>query len=468
MSIQEESLEFSQDFEGLSQTLARSPPAFGSLIDADHSLMHSSQQIQPSQDARSSNGRVVPALLPARNSSIMALSSRARDGKNGKVITVYTSENIMTRSTNRTRVGALKFHDRDHRDDFIQSLLERISNAKGARGENFGFDVRSCTFVVDGGFLWVIFISLAALSYNKWHKLFMRFRALDVKVPFIHAGTQASLDTAADMFDGLTDIEQLTQNHIICEVDDEALQKVRGKKRQAPGSSAKTAEPAVSKRTEASEPAPDKTARTGEPAPKKTARTSGPAPEKTSESVAWTADDEAADLCLAFLTSAEFPSVEKHHAFLLQYIQSSVAHGQIGFYLLSRRPVELYARVVQLRTVVVRTLQEMYSIDARVSLGTASLLWSGRFAAPLCVDMSLADIPAGLRASRWIARPRSVSLASAWTTGGTFQSLLSSTWWAGCPFFFPSISSSSRCNAGPDLDPGEHPRRESGSREGAS
>ena len=382
MSIQEESLEFSQDFEGLSQTLARSPPTFGSLIDADHSLMDSSQQIQPSQDARSSNGRVVPALLPARNSSIMALSSRARDGKNCKVITVYTSENIMTRSTNRTRVGALKFHDRDHRDDFIQSLLERISNAKGARGENFGFDVRSCTFVVDGGFLWVIFISLAALSYNKWHKLFMRFRALDVKVPYIHAGTQASLDTAADMFDGLTDIEQLTQNHIICEVDDEALQKVRGKKRQAPGSSAKTAEPAVSKRTEASEPAPDKTARTSEPAPKKTARTSGPAPEKTSESVAWTADDEAADLCLAFLTSAEFPSVEKHHAFLLQYIQSSVAHGQIGIYLLSRRPVELYARVVQLRTVVVRTLQEMYSIDARVSLGTASLLWSGRFAAP--------------------------------------------------------------------------------------
>jgi hypothetical protein len=275
---------------------------------------------------------------------------------------------MMLRSTNRTRVGAFKFYDRVYRDDFIQSLLERIKNAKGVRGENFGFDVRSCTFFVDGGILWVIFISLAALSYNKWNKLFMRFRALDVNVPCIHTGTQSSLETAAVMFDGLTDIEQLTQNHIICEVDEEALLKVRGKKRQAPGSSAKTAEPAVHKRVKTSEPAAEKT--------------SEPAAAGIGEPAVKTADEELVDHCLAFLTSAEFPPIEKQHALLLQHVQSSVAHGQIGVYLLSRRPVELYARVVQLRTVAVRILRDVYSIDARLSLATASLLWSGRFAPP--------------------------------------------------------------------------------------
>jgi len=367
MSNHDESLDFSQDFEGLSQTLARSSEAF----DADHGLLESSQQILPSQDPRSGSERVVVhELLAPRN------PTRSRDGKNGRVISVYTSENMMLRSTNRTRVGAFKFYDRVYRDDFIQSLLERIKNAKGVRGENFGFDVRSCTFFVDGGILWVIFISLAALSYNKWNKLFMRFRALDVKVPCIHTGTQSSLETAAVMFDGLTDIEQLTQNHIICEVDEEALLKVRGKKRQAPGSSAKTAEPAAAK---TAEPAVHKRVKTSEPAAEKTGE---PAAAGIGEPAVKTADEELVDHCLAFLTSAEFPPVEKQHALLLQHTQSSVAHGQIGVYLLSRRPVELYARVVQLRTVAVRILRDVYSIDARLSLATASLLWSGRFAPP--------------------------------------------------------------------------------------
>lgn len=297
---------------------------------------------------------------------------RPRDGSKGNIISVYTSENMMLRPLNRTRVGALRFSDREDRDEFIHSLLTRIGNAKGNRREHFGFEVRSCTFVVDGGALWVVFIGLAALSYGKWHKLFLRLGASEIKVPCIHVGTQTSLETVADMFEGVSDIEQLLHHQIVCEVDEDALRKVRGKRKQPPGTSgAKTSEP-TEKRVRASEPA-EKTSLASNLV-EKTAVTSELAMEISSR-----ADKSVVDECLAFLTSAELPSVENHHAFLLQHIRASVMHNQIGLYLLSHWPVELYAQVVQLQTVVVRVLGDQYFIDARDSLDTASLVYSGRF-----------------------------------------------------------------------------------------
>ena len=362
--------------------------------------------------------QVLPPLDP-RNLSVLARATelshqdferglvvRARDGKHGKVISVYTLENMMLRQYNRTRVGAFKFHDREDRAEFMESLLERISRAKGTRRENFGFNVRSYTFAIDGAFVWVIFIGLAALSYNKWHKISTRFRALDVKVPCIHAGTQASLETAADMFEGLTDIEQLTQNEVVCEVDEDALRKVRRNKRQ-PSSlaqedesidglvvedepvkekhartiKAKTSEPSANKRAKTSEPSAKQRVKPSKP----NAKHSEPVAKKASEPKTY---DASVHECLAFLTSVEFPSVEKQHAFLLQHAQT-VAHGQIGLYLLSRWPAELYARVVHLRTIVVRVLRERYSIDSGDSLGTASLAFSGRSASTLsCPDLA--------------------------------------------------------------------------------
>lgn len=283
--------------------------------------------------------------------------------------TVYTSETILQKQLSRTRVCALKFNDVHDRPEFVNSLLHRIKLAKGRLHQNFGFEARSATFVVEGAFVWVIVISLAAMSFCRWHKVFVRIGALDLKISCIHrhrsAGSQSSLETAADMFGDLISIEELASHEIRCEVPPEELQKALGKRSKLG---------AGEKRKTKKRRLPPDTAGSAE---RHVPEPSGAGSSRmASASGMDSADRELVDECVAFLTSKDMPLVEPHLARLSQHLASASSHTQIGLYLLSRQPLELLARVVHLRTALVRALWVVYGVDARLSLATTSLVRS--------------------------------------------------------------------------------------------
>lgn len=280
------------------------------------------------------------------------------EGKCGLLLSVYTSTNIQQIPYNRTRVGALKFLDAPDRSDLIQRLLNRIKHAKGRMSENYGFDVRSCTFVLECEFIWIILIGINALSYGKWYKVFQRVAALDVKVACVHrsrgTGTHSSLETAADMFNALTTIDQLSENEIWCDVDEEGMAVVRAKKRRQPAASSSRKKAA---RASCERPAGDQ---------------GGLSISALIQEIDVGSDDLVND-CLAFLTSKEMPSVQPLHAKIMDLVSHTPQFSQIGLYLLSQRPLELFGRVVHLRMAVIRVLRAVYGVDARKSLCTKAV-----------------------------------------------------------------------------------------------
>lgn len=312
---------------------------------------------------------------------------RAVEGKHGLLISVFTSANIMTAASSRTRIGALKYVDVPDRAGFMQQLLERISLAKTRLYHHIGFDVRSCTYIVEGEHIWVVLIGLVAMSFGKWHKVFLRLGALDIKTVCIHrqpaAGTQSSLETAADMFNHLTTVEELARREIVCPQPATPDGAKKGKKRKT-SPAKKAASPArqrttpVSQRVEAKSPARTRKAVRAalfvseEGQPEDDGQPPFVSPSPSSGFVY--ANKELVDECLAFLTSQDMPPVEAHRDRLLQYLTSIPHYGHIGLYMLSQRPLELFAHAMHLRVAVIRVLGERYGIDVGGSLSTMTLV----------------------------------------------------------------------------------------------
>lgn len=282
---------------------------------------------------------------------------RPVEGKRGLLLTVFTGENIMSAASHRTRVGALKFLDTYDRFEFMQNLLGRIGFAKARLHQDFGFGVRSCTYVVEQGFLWVVFIGVAAMSFSKWHKVFVRLGALDIRTVCIQrasaTGTQSSLETVVDMFGGLTNLEELVRNEIVCPPQESPAEERPVKKRKTP----------VAERTKATTP----------PRGSKAVRAVRFDEEASGAPCELGGSDIGAS-CLAFLTSKDMPDVGAHHARLLQFAMSNSEEGYVGAYLLSKAPLELFARVVHLRGLVVRVLADDFGIDGRASLSTTTIV----------------------------------------------------------------------------------------------
>ena len=291
------------------------------------------------------------------------------------LLSVFTSGNVLQKPTSRTRLCALKFSDRpDARTDFLHGLIERLRGAKGRRRQNFGFDVRSVTFAVESDFLWVVLIGLTALSFSKWHRIFVRVEAVDMKVVCIHRhgkiGTQTSLETAADLLGSMTSLQDLARNEIVCDIDEETLAKAAGKRRGEASGKRRADTPASDTRPVDTRPADTRPADTQALQPADTQA----AGKRRKPSPPAEPDQDLVQECLAFLTSREMPPIEPHHARLLQHALDAGDHGQIGAFLLSQRPLELFARVVHLRMAVLRALRDVYGVDTRGSLGTSSLL----------------------------------------------------------------------------------------------
>ncbi len=317
---------------------------------------------------------------------------RAVEGKQGLLISVFTSANITTAASSRTRIGALKYLDVPDRAGFMHQLLERISLAKTRLYHHIGFDVRSCTYIVEGEHIWVILIGLVAMSFGKWHKVFLRLGALDIKTVCIHrqlaAGTQSSLETAADMFNGLTTVEELVRHEIVCHQPATPDGAKKGRKRKASPTSKKAASPArkrttpVSERVQTASPArKQKAVRAALFVSEEQQEDDGQPPFVTPSPCGGFvyARKDLVDECLAFLTSKDMPPVEAHRDRLLEYLTSIPHYGHIGMYMLSQHPLELFARAMHLRVAVIRVLGERYGIDARGSLSTMTLVSAGGY-----------------------------------------------------------------------------------------
>ena len=282
------------------------------------------------------------------------------EARRGLLISVFTASNIMSAAAYRSRVGALKFNDPADRLEFMQGILERISLARARLYQDFGFAVRSCTHVVEDGFLWVVLIGVSAMSFSKWHKVFVRLGALDIKTACIqrasNCGTQTSLETIADMFGRLTNVELLVRNEIVCPPEEpEARQ--GGKKRKTP----------VTERTKAVSPA-----RGG-----KAMRAVQFDEPCSSQALLQHVDEnpvhDIVSGCLAFLTSKDMPAIEEYHTRILEHAVGDSREGNVGAFLLSQAPLDLFARVVHLRGLVVKLLMRGYGIDGRGSLDSAAL-----------------------------------------------------------------------------------------------
>ncbi len=380
------------------------------FFDSEHGLFGMSSQPAPlSQEAGSVAdfaARARPQAPPPVSLSHLADAAqehsrrdetvpRPVEGKRGLLISVYTSANILSSSSSRTRVGALRFPDVPDRLVLMRSLLERISLAKDRLHHGIGFEVRSCTFVVDNAHVWIVLIGKNAMSFGKWHKVYLRLGALDIKTVTIHrqptAGTQSSLDTVADMFGWMTSVEELARNELVCRPPTPEAS------RGTPGKSKKRKTP-VSERVQVASPArKGKAVRAAlftEPSPAGSrdggskqpfvsldvgsggagSRDGGSKKPFVSLDVgSGGPSKELVDGCLAFLTSKHMPAVEAHRELVLQYLTSIPDYGHIGIYILSTRPLEQFARAVQLRAVVLRALQERYGIDARASLSLTTL-----------------------------------------------------------------------------------------------
>ena len=304
-------------------------------------------------------------------------------GRSGFLLTVYTSKTVLQKHLSRTRVCVLKFPDAHNRVEFVGSLLQRIQQSKGGKNQRFGFNVRSATFVPDASFLWVVIISLSALSFQKWHKVFTRLGAIDMKVAIFHreggAGSQTSLETAADMLDPLTNIEELAANEISCDVDPELARRAAGHvKRSSKENPAPSAPPSYAAATIRNPLAAVQLPNGGR------AGAQGERPPPHIDGVISLAsiccsqdssvNPDLVNECLAFLTSQHIPSIEQQHKKLLEHLYKiPSAYSQIGLYFLSGHSLELLGRIVHLRTAVVRALWTQYGIDGRVSMSTAWL-----------------------------------------------------------------------------------------------
>lgn len=324
-----------------------------SLFDVDNNGVLASSQAGEIHHRPSPLGRLsqlADAAISSKGFGPVPIA-HAVEGKRGLLVSVYTSCNIMTASVSRTRVGALKFDDVADRVQFMHQILERLHHAKARLHQNFGFRVRSCTYVVEDKHLWVVLIGLTAISFGKWFKVYSQLRALDIKTVCVQrastAGTQTSLETAADMFGRLTSVEELARNEILCEGEAETDAPKRGKKRKAQQQT-----PVTQRAREAvSPPRGGKVVRA--------VQFDAPEPEARS----------LVDECVAFLCRRDMSSVREHHDRLLAHLATIPDGGQMGVYVLSGRPLELFARVVHLHEAVLRALWTLHGIDGRASLG---------------------------------------------------------------------------------------------------
>jgi len=88
---------------------------------------------------------------------------------------------------------------------------------------------------------------------------------------------------------------------------------------------------------------------------------------------------ELATMCLQYLTHRDLSMVGVLHSSVASFLNETPRYGHIACFLMSDQPLQMFARVVQLRSVVYRIMESRFGLDT-TSFSVASIASSPAYA----------------------------------------------------------------------------------------
>ena len=277
---------------------------------------------------------------------------------------VFTSKDLMSSPQTKCRVAALEFRGIavDH-SVFALSVYEKIQLNYQAVTFGYGLPVRFYTFFAERQSIWVVVCAAGPIPFKKWHKVFVGLKPAEIVVPRFfredRVAARESLLVVADIFSHLTTTEELVQNRVDCELDREE----RAGRRSA-SSRSKRIRDASGTDEEREEDAGKKTKRAKRGKKRAAANDSAVVSARVVSEVFVYSSKQLRDTCMAFLQSIAIPEPQEMRDMFIRFIDSSrdPNYGHIGRFILSTTPLELFARVAELRRAVHHVLESNYGV----------------------------------------------------------------------------------------------------------
>lgn len=277
---------------------------------------------------------------------------------------VFTSKELLSSPNTKCRVAALEFRGvAAQHSAFALSVYEKIQLNYKAVTFGFGLPVRFYTFFAERQSIWVVICAVGPIPFKKWHKVFVGLKPAEIVVPRFfredRVAARESLLVIADIFSHLTTTEELVQNRVDCELDREA--RVR---RRSASSRSKRMRDASGTDEEREEDARKETRRAKRGKTRAAANDSAVVSARVVSEVFVYSSKQLRDTCMAFLQSVAIPDPHEMRDMFVRFIDSSrdPNYGHIGRFILSTTPLELFARVAELRRAVHHVLESNYGV----------------------------------------------------------------------------------------------------------
>lgn len=170
----------------------------------------------------SANPPSMQVALRVRNSDVDLTAMPVMEpviGRPGLRMTTFTSENIPNFPGKRSRCGVFKFPDvpPSHRMEFVDETVNKLFMVYKTVIQGYGFRVKSSTFFVGHGGLWIVLTSWDSQPFNKWQKVFTGLHAEEIIIPYtgrdFPGPSRSSLASVLDAFKE-TSVEELGANQV--------------------------------------------------------------------------------------------------------------------------------------------------------------------------------------------------------------------------------------------------------------
>ena len=325
------------------------------------------QQVQTSEESSSA-----PVSMP-----FQAIVPVPVYGDDSHRLSTFTKQYLAVQPTNRARTAVLEFGDRVPHEElsfFVRHQVSNVMDKRNAPG-GYGFTVKTVSyFVGPNGTVYVVFVGVQPQSFIRWLLVCDGLNAIEITVLHytrsIPGKNQAGLLGVASVFEKMTTIEQLLRNRIIIHDDGQVIVALLFAffdclfPHPHPWQGQRVYVRNPNKSPKRAKKSPSKSASS-----KKKARLEDPsttAASVLSQMVVPIVSfrDELLHASMAFLTNQALTteSMREYFSKLRRYLDSLPGTGAIGLFLLSGRPLDIFAQFIHLKDLVLSVLKNRYQV----------------------------------------------------------------------------------------------------------